>query len=87
MQQLTNGTVKFDIDAGRVLKKQMEWDESVVGFNGADSMMKYVARYTEEIQPASDSEVTAAEVSAAEPPPEAATARANPDDEPALRRR
>lgn len=51
MQQLTNGTMKFDIDAGRVISKQMDWDETVVGFNGADSMMEYLARFQEEIKP------------------------------------
>ena len=50
MQQLTNGTMKFDIDAGRVISKQMDWDETVVGFNGADSMMEYLARFSEEVQ-------------------------------------
>jgi hypothetical protein len=79
IQQLTNGTIKFDIDAGRILKKEMEWDESVVGFNGADSMMKYVARYTEEMQ----SVITADAKNA----PTGTTARAKPTDEPALRRR
>jgi hypothetical protein len=79
IQQLTNGTIKFDIDAGRILKKEMEWDESVVGFNGADSMMKYVARYTEEMQ----SVITAD----AKNTPTGTTARAKPTDEPALRRR
>lgn len=81
VQQLTNGTIKFDIDAGRILKKQMEWDESVVGFNGADSMMKYVARYTEELQAA-----TTADADDAKDATRGTTARANPDDEPALRR-
>lgn len=52
VQQLTNGTVKFDIDAGRVYSQQIDWDETVVGFNGADSLMKYLARFTEELIPA-----------------------------------
>ena len=51
MQQLTNGTMKFDIDAGRIISKQMDWDETVVGFSGADSMMEYLGRFTEEITP------------------------------------
>jgi hypothetical protein len=51
VQQLVNGTIKFDVDAGRVLAKQMEWDESIVGFSGAESMMKYLARFTEEFLP------------------------------------
>jgi len=81
VQQLTNGTIKFDIDAGRILKKEMTWDESVVGFNGPDSMMKYVARYTEDMISA-----TTADASDGKSPPQQNTARANPTDEPALRR-
>lgn len=49
VQQLTNGTIRFDLDAGRLLSKQMDWDETVVGFNGADSQLKYLARITEEL--------------------------------------
>jgi hypothetical protein len=52
VQQLTNGEVKFDIDAGRVLAQRMDWDETVVGFSGPDSLMKYLARFTEELIPA-----------------------------------
>ncbi|WP_153555783.1 hypothetical protein [Roseimaritima sediminicola] len=47
VQQLSNGTVRFDVDAGRTLSKQLDWDETVVGFHGADSMMEYRARLTE----------------------------------------
>lgn len=49
VQQLSNGTIRFDVDAGRLLSKQMDWDETVVGFNGADSQLKYLARITEEL--------------------------------------
>ena len=51
IQQIVNGTIKFDIDAGRVMAQQMDWDETVVGFNGSESMMKYLARFTEELLP------------------------------------
>jgi hypothetical protein len=51
VQQLTNGTIRFDIDAGRILSRQMDWDETVVGFSGAESSLKYLARYTEEYLP------------------------------------
>jgi hypothetical protein len=47
VQQLSNGEIKFDIDAGHVLSKQLDWDETVIGFNGNDSNMKYLARFTE----------------------------------------
>lgn len=49
VQQLSNGTIRFDIDAGRVLSKQLDWDETVVGFQGANSLMEYRARLTEEL--------------------------------------
>lgn len=48
VQRLQRGTIKFDLDAGRLIHKQMDLDESVVGFNGPDSHMQYLARFTEE---------------------------------------
>jgi hypothetical protein len=48
VQRLQRGTIKFDLDAGRLIHKQMDLDESVYGFNGADSHMQYLARFTEE---------------------------------------
>ena len=47
VQQLSNGSIRFDIDGGRVLSKQLDWDESVVGFQGDNSLMEYRARMTE----------------------------------------
>ncbi len=51
IQRLSNGTIKFDIDAGLVRSRQLEWDETVVGFNGPESSMTYVARLTETLAP------------------------------------
>ena len=51
IQQLTRGVVKFDVDAGRILSQQFDWDETVIGFNGAESIMQYLARFTEELLP------------------------------------
>lgn len=48
VQRLQRGTIKFDLDAGRLMHKQMDMSESVIGFNGADSQMEYLARFTEE---------------------------------------
>ena len=75
VQQLTAGTIKFDVDAGRVMSKQIDWDETVIGFNGPDSMMKYLARFTEQL------------LDKASAKPAANTARAKRSDKPALRRR
>ncbi len=49
-QQLTHGTIKFDVDAGRLMHKQMDWDETVIGIgNNGDGVMNYLARFTEEL--------------------------------------
>lgn len=49
VQQLSNGSIRFDIDAGRVLSKQLDWDETVVGFQGHNSLMEYRSRLTEQL--------------------------------------
>ena len=49
VQQLSNGEIRFDIDNGRLLSRQIDWDESVVGFSGANSLMEYRARLTEKL--------------------------------------
>ena len=46
---LANGSIKFDIDAGQVISKELEWDETVVGFNGPSSNMEYLGRITESL--------------------------------------
>ncbi len=51
IQQLSDGTLRFDIDNGYMLSKQLDWDETVVGFQGPNSMMEYRARMTEELVP------------------------------------
>ncbi len=48
VQRMQKGTIRFDLDAGRILSRQMDLDETVLGFSGADSSMQYVARYSEE---------------------------------------
>lgn len=50
VQQLSNGTIRFDMDAGRVLSKQLDWNEHVIGFDGPASNMKYLAKFTEQLQ-------------------------------------
>ena len=49
MQRLNHGVVRFDVDAGRLLRKEMDWDETVVSFSGPESQMDYVAEFTEEL--------------------------------------
>lgn len=49
LQQLSNGSIKFDLDAGRMIAKNLEWDKRVVGFSGTGSVMEYSARLDEEV--------------------------------------
>ncbi len=49
LQQLSNGTIQFDIDAGRMISKELAWDKVVVGFSGAGSVMDYSARLEEQV--------------------------------------
>jgi hypothetical protein len=46
VQQLSNGHIRFDIDNGRMLSKQLDWDETVVGFQGPNSLMEYRVQRT-----------------------------------------
>ncbi len=48
VQRLQKGTIKFDLEAGRLIHKQMDLDESVFGFSGPESHIQYLARFTEE---------------------------------------
>ncbi len=57
VQRMQHGNIKFDIDAGRIVSKQMDLDETVIGFSGTESVMQYLARLTEEPV---DEEATAA---------------------------
>ncbi len=49
VQRISEGEIRFDVDAGRLLSKQLDWDEAVLGFNGAESNMKYLARFSEQM--------------------------------------
>ena len=47
LQRESSGTVKFDLDAGRILSQRMELDKRVVGFSGQSSSVHYETRFTE----------------------------------------
>lgn len=64
VQRLSSGTVKFDIEAGRVLSQQLDLDKHVVGFNGPTSSMHYVTRFTEKLLGSEEPEKTAGAKSA-----------------------
>ena len=43
-----SGSVRFDMEAGRVVAQQMDTDKRVVGFSGETSVLHYRTRFTEE---------------------------------------
>lgn len=49
VQRLVDGTIRFDIDAGRVLSQELDVDREVVGFRGDASSLHYTTRFTEEL--------------------------------------
>jgi hypothetical protein len=48
----SRGTVRFDVDAGRVLGQQMEADKRVVGYPNPASSFHYLTRFAEKLLPA-----------------------------------
>lgn len=52
IQRMTSGTVKFDIDAGRIISQVTDLDRRVIGFNGPASSMHYLTRVEEKMLPA-----------------------------------
>jgi hypothetical protein len=48
LQYETCGTIRFDIDRGQILGRQIDIDKSVVGFRGEASSIRYIGRSTEE---------------------------------------
>jgi len=49
MQQLSNGTIQFDIDAGRMISKELAWDHQVVAFSGPGSLLEYSSRLEDRV--------------------------------------
>ncbi len=47
VQYETTGSVRFDVDAGQILSRQIDVDRTVVGFRGEASSIHFVARSTE----------------------------------------
>jgi hypothetical protein len=54
LQQLSNGTIRFDIDAGRMISKELAWDHQVVAFSGAGSVLEYSARLDDKVSSVDD---------------------------------
>jgi hypothetical protein len=49
VQRLTSGTIRFDVERGRILSQQHDVDRRIVGFAGPASSMHYVSRFTERL--------------------------------------
>lgn len=49
MQQLSNGSIQFDIDAGQMISKELAWDHQVVAFSGPGSVLEYSARLEDRV--------------------------------------
>jgi hypothetical protein len=54
LQQLSNGTIRFDIDAERMISKELAWDHQVVAFSGAGSVLEYSARLDDKVSSVDD---------------------------------
>jgi hypothetical protein len=62
IQQLSKGTIKFDLDRGRMLHKKLDWSDKVVGFRGPETSLRYDAEFIEELQPEHSRSASAAAV-------------------------
>lgn len=60
VSRLTDGTVRFDIDAGRIIEQDHRVDSRVLGFAGQASSMHFVSRFEEELVEAEPSVTRAA---------------------------
>jgi hypothetical protein len=49
VERLTKGTVRFDIEHGRILEQEHNVDNRILGFAGKASSMHYVSRLTERL--------------------------------------
>ena len=69
-----SGSIRFDMDSGRVVAQQMDTDKRVIGFSGETSVLHYRTRFTEEALSESTAETKTAAT---------ATSQAKPDVKPA----
>jgi hypothetical protein len=54
IERLTEGTVRFDIEHGRILEQEHNVDKRVLGFAGKASSMHFVSRLQEKLLPQSE---------------------------------
>jgi len=62
VQHEKSGSVRFDVDAGRILSQHLEVDRRVVGFRGETSSLHYATEFVEELLP--DAAATASRAAA-----------------------
>lgn len=72
VQRESEGTIRFDIDAGRILGQTIDLDRRVVGHPNPKSSMHYRTRFTEELL---EGDAEAEEIAASEKAKDAAAAR------------
>jgi hypothetical protein len=51
VERLTQGTVRFDVERGRIIDQEHNVDKRILGFAGKASSMHFVARLTERLLP------------------------------------
>lgn len=69
IQRQSDGEVRFDIAAGRVIGQQTDLDKSVVGFQGDASSMHYVMRFVERLSDEKPASKPKKAVAGPAPPP------------------
>ncbi len=68
-QKMNRGSIEFDIPNGRIVRRIVQWDEQVQGFEGDDSFLRYLGSYSLELDSAGlSSSNTASPLSPAETP-------------------
>jgi len=67
VQRESHGSVRFDLESGRIIGQQMDLDRRVVGFRGEASSLHYVTQFTEELL--SDQDVPPKSETASRPKP------------------
>lgn len=61
VQRLTSGTIRFDVDRGRILSQQHDVDRRIVGFAGPASSMHFQSRFAERLLEEGESVASAAQ--------------------------
>jgi hypothetical protein len=65
IERLTEGTVRFDVDRGRILEQEHNVDKRVLGFAGGASSLHFASRLSEKLLPPAKDVAQAQHISAA----------------------